>query len=145
MELKNYIPDIISQNNSSEEVKKENLAVLSLQSIVEYVDEKDTRFITLIDWKEAISDVVWHIKKCLGDREKEITRLTSIEDPEDTSISADGAFSNINNHLNPHGIQMGYIDDFSDSYHIILYNIKNQNKVESAINKIGLPYMQDIT
>ncbi len=40
---------------------------------------------------------------------------------------------------------MGYIDDFSDSYHIILYNIKNQNKVESAINKIGLPYMQDIT
>ncbi len=49
MELKNYIPDIISQNNSSEEVKKENLAVLSLQSIVEYVDEKDTRFITLID------------------------------------------------------------------------------------------------
>ena len=59
MELKNYIPDIISQNNSSEEVKKENLAVLSLQSIVEYVDEKDTRFITLRNVHEITSGFNW--------------------------------------------------------------------------------------
>jgi len=144
-DLKTYISSIQSKSSSFREAKKESYAILYLNTITSYVDEQDTVFITYVDWKMAISDVAWNISKCLGDGWGKIELITFISYPKNISISSDGAFLEINKHLIDFGVQIAYVDDFSDGYHIIVYKYKNQKQIKSAIHKIGLPFMQNVT
>jgi len=46
--------------------------------------------------------------------------------------------------LKKHNIQMAFVNDMSDSYNIILHNIKREKEVSKAIALIGLEYHKDL-
>lgn len=140
------LADIRQQPETKCAGDKEELALRYLEVIEQYTETSDghTGLVSCVDHKEAVSDVIWKLGEVAGETVANIEFSDLEARYADRSISATGAWADVNARLGQHGLEMASIDDQSDSYQVILYQLAEKAAVSRAMALIGLPWQVQI-
>ena len=112
--------------------------------VLDYLESRNETFILSFNNKVTRKELESKLKLSLGSLSQHIQFPLEHLSLEGKVILKKEAFSEYQKLLNKHNIQMAFINDKSDSYNIILHNIKREKEVSKAISLIGLEYHKDL-
>ena len=117
----------------------------TLNVVMEFLDDNDIHFIMGLDWRTGIEDLDWRIRGALKqnfDLEIDLPELTKY--PSNASVNFDPVFSDFDAPLRKHGLQIGFINEGSDSYIILVHWISDKNEIVQSVEQIGYFYYDSI-
>lgn len=120
-----------------------NDAFEPLYSLSNFTDDENIAFISLLDWKSAIEDLVWRIETSLRQNYDKVIDLPSDTQWEpNASISYDNVFKTYDNALRQHGFQLGFMNTGGDDYALLVFKTDQQERVEEAVKLTGYGYYE---
>jgi len=135
--------DLISFIEKLRDYSQDEEYLTTLNYIMEYSFEHDMSFIISLDWKEDIETLEWRLANSLSLNFDVFIKLPNPKNyVEEASVAFDNIFEDYDKPLRNKGLQIGFIDTQSDEYVIFVHKIKDKEKVEIAVNKIGYKYFE---
>jgi len=113
--------------------------------VLNYLDSKNETFILSFSNRLTRKEFENKLKLSLGDLSHHIQFPLEHLSLEGNVILEKEALLEYQKILEKHNIQMAFVNDMSDSYNIILHNIKREKEVSKAISLIGLEYHNDLS
>lgn len=113
----------------------------TLNVLLDFLDESDIHFIMGLDWRSEVEDLDWRIRGAMKQNfnlEIDLPKLTDY--PSDASVSFDHVFTDFDTPLRTRGFQMSFINEGSDSYHIIVHRITDKEEIVKSVEQIGYFY-----
>ena len=112
--------------------------------VLNYLDSKNETFILSFSNRLTRKELEDKLKLSLGNLSQHIQfPLEQLSLKGDVILEKE-ALLEYQKILAKHNIQIAFVNDMSDSYNIVLHNIKRENKVSKAISLIGLEYHKDL-
>lgn len=114
-----------------------------LYSLSEFTDDEDIAFISILDWRSAIEDLVWRIETSLKQNYDTVIELPSEHQWEpQASISYDNVFKTYDNALRQHGFQLAFMNTGGDDFALLVFKTAQKDRVEEAVKLTGYGYYE---
>jgi hypothetical protein len=114
-----------------------------LYSLGEFTDEEGIAFISMLDWKAAIEDLVWRKETALKQNYDTVLELPSEDQWEPrASISYDNVFKTYDDTLRQHGFQLGFMNTGGDDFALLVFKTTQKDRVEEAVKLTGYGYYE---
>lgn len=137
-ELAPFINDLKTFDGSNDEFAP-------LYSLSNFTDEAEIAFISILDHRSAIEDLVWRIETSLQQNYDTVIELPPPGQwPAQASVSYDNVFKTYNNSLKKYGFQLGFINTGGDDFALLVFKTVQKPRVEEAVKLTGYGYFEVI-